>query len=79
MSFLFTDSSLGLCSRFLLRSRYREARLKELRMKEEAAARVKILPQGHGEPVFIKRDEFIKHVTEAEHGTWVVVFLFQNG
>mmetsp|Transcript_2884 Transcript_2884/g.7575 ORF Transcript_2884/g.7575 Transcript_2884/m.7575 type:complete len:260 (+) Transcript_2884:195-974(+) len=60
-------------------AQYREARLKELRMKEEAAARVKILPQGHGEPVFIKRDEFIKHVTEAEHGTWVVVFLFQNG
>ena len=60
-------------ARFL--AQYREQRMKEMKAKEQA---IKILPPGHGEPVFIKRDEFIKHVTEAEKGTWVVVHLFKD-
>lgn len=55
---------------------YRDKRLQELKAKEHA---MKILPPGHGEPLFIKRDEFIKHVTEAEKGTWVIVHLFKDG
>ena len=58
--------------RFL--AKYREARMEELKERE----RVTVLPPGHGEFLFIKRDDFVREVSEAGDGKWVVCHLYQD-
>ena len=58
--------------RFL--AKYREARMEELKERE----RVTVLPPGHGEFLFIKRDDFVREVSEASDGKWVVCHLYQD-
>lgn len=58
--------------RFL--AKYREARMEELKERE----RVIVLPPGHGEFLFIKRDDFVREVSEASDGKWVVCHLYQD-
>merc|ERR1719387_880554 len=61
--------------RFL--EQYRRERLEQLR----ASGRASDQQQGSGvsEVHFIRRDEFVKEVTEASNKAWVVVFLFKEG
>ena len=61
--------------RFL--EQYRRERLEQLR----ASGRASDQQQGSGvsEVPFIRRDEFVKEVTEASNKAWVVVFLFKEG
>ena len=63
---------------------YRRKRLAEMRGAQDA--RLRRLHEGPAEVLFIRRDDFVKQVTEAslatpEHarGRWVVVFLFKDG
>ncbi|QDZ25941.1 phosducin-like protein [Chloropicon primus] len=58
--------------RFL--EQYRSQRLAELKEREK----VVVLPPGHGEFLFIRREDFVKEVTEASSKAWVITHLYQE-